>query len=243
MMLKTASIRAFSHEHELRPYQELLADTTALLNPLPLQRWLDLGCGSGQLSKALWMKSKGRLAEVVGMDCAAVNEADYEKLRGKLQPRASKDRLRFVADDFSHGLSRWSDSYFDGVVSGPALWMTKAYDRILAEVFRVLRPGAQFVFSVNVPDPSWGKVTRSALSGAFQAKRPLHSLKRAWRIWSYGSWLKRESRRGRFHYLPSEVILQTLVRIGFVDIEQRTSFAGQAYIFNCRRSFAATLAA
>ena len=246
-----ACAKVFWSQHELPPYRELLTDTSAWLEPLPLQRWLDLGCGSGQLTKELWTKSRGRLAEVVGMDCAAVNETAYEKLRAHVQPRPAKDRLRFMTGDFSTGLETWNDAYFDGVVSGLALqyaesfsettgrWTTTGYDRILREVFRILRPGGQFVFSVNVPNPSWGKVAVKGLAGVFKARRPLHFLKRAWRIWSYGSWLKRESRRGRFHYLPREVILQKLVRLGFVDTEHRTSFAGQAYIFRCRRPFAA----
>ena len=257
-MLKTASVnywsddacaKAFWSQHELPPYRELLKDTSSWLEPLPLQRWLDLGCGSGQLTKELWTKSKGRLAEVVGMDVAALNELAYERLRAHVQPRPAKDRLRFVVGDFSSGLNTWHDSYFDGVVSGLALqyaesqtagrWTTSGYDRILSEVFRILRPGGQFIFSVNVPNPRWGKVAVNALSGVFQAPRPLHFLKRAWRIWSYGSWLKRESRRGRFHYLPHDIIMQKLVRTGFVDTEHRTSFAGQAYIFRCRRPFAA----
>ena len=35
--------KAFWSQHELPPYQELLRDTTAWLDPKPGQRWLDLG--------------------------------------------------------------------------------------------------------------------------------------------------------------------------------------------------------
>jgi len=51
----------------------------------------------------------------------------------------------------------------------------------------------------------------------------------------YGSWLKREARRGRFHYLPATTIREKLTAAGFVAIEHRVTFAGQAYLFRCVR--------
>lgn len=237
--------KAFWSQHELPPYQELLADTVALLDPRDGERWLDLGCGGGQLSKALWQHSRGRVAEIVGTDCAALNDRAYAKLREQVQPPCRPDQIRFLTADFSRGLPAWEDGRFDGVVSGLAIqyaesyceatgrWTTDGYDRLLAEVFRVLRPGGRFVFSVNVPEPRWGKVAWHSLAGTFRARKPLRYLKKAWRVWSYGNWLKRESRRGRFHYLPREVIAGKLPAAGFGAVEHRVSFAGQAFVFRC----------
>ncbi len=239
--------KAFWSQHELPPYQELLRDTTAWLDPKPGQRWLDLGCGGGQLSKAVWQRGSGQLAEVLGVDVASVNAEAYEKLRAKLSPAPSPNVLHFIASDFSKGFPQWDNGRFDGVVSGLALqyaeefseqsraWTQNAYDRILSEVHRLLKPGGTFVFSVNVPEPRWGQVAWQSLSGAFRARNPLRYLQKAWRIYSYGNWLKRESRRGRFHYLTVEQIRHKLEAIGFVAIESRTSFAGQAFVFRCHK--------
>jgi SAM-dependent methyltransferase len=243
----SACAKAFWSQHELPPYQELLADTRAWLEPKPLEKWLDLGCGGGQLTRLLWEASKGRLAEVVGVDCAPANLIAYDKMRSGL--RVVRDnRVRFLALDFSRGLSSWEESYFDGIVSGLAIhyaesyseatgrWTCEGYDRLLREVRRVLRPGGQFVFSVNVPDPSWGRVAWTAVRGVFKAPRPLRYLKKAWRIWRYGGWLKRESRRGRFHYLPIETVVAKLRAAGFEGIRHKVSFAGQAYLVRCRKA-------
>lgn len=239
--------KAFWNQHELPPYQELLRDTADWLTPTIGQRWLDLGCGSGQLSRVLWEKSAGKIEAVVGVDVAAVNELAYAKLRASLEPRPTAACLRFVTCDFVRGLADWPSGQFDGAVSGLSLqyaesfdeqtgaWTDTGYDAVLANVARLLKPGGEFVFSVNVPDPTWSKVAWHSLAGAFRKSSPVRYLKNAYRMWTYGNWLTRESRRGRFHYLPIEAIFAKLERSGFHAIEHRLSYAGQAYLIRCRR--------
>lgn len=245
--LDTKCAKAFWNQHTLPPYQQLLADTIAWLGPRPGERWLDLGCGSGQLSRALWHESGGRVAEVVGLDCAAVNAEAYRKLRAAEPTPIPEERVRFVCANFCTGLAGWPAGYFDGVVSGLAIqyadsysevegrWTTAAYDTVLTEVGRVLRPGGRFVFSVNVPKPAWGRVALSSLGGVFQTKKKLRFLQKAYRMWSYGGWLTRESRRGRFHYLPLPAITSRLAAAGLVGCESKLSYSNQAYLIRCHK--------
>jgi ubiquinone/menaquinone biosynthesis C-methylase UbiE len=244
---ESACARAFWGQQDLPPYRKLLADTTAWLDPQPGQRWLDLGCGCGQLTQALWVKSGGTVGEIVGVDCAAENEKAFHKLRAVVRPTPPEGRIRFVCSNFSKGLVAWSEGHFAGVVSGLAIqyaesyskergrWTTDAYDHLLAEIYRVLQGGGWFVFSVNVPEPSWGKVGLRSLKGVFQVSRPARYLQKMLRMMRYGFWLTREARRGRFHYLPLSTIVAKLAATGFVAIEHRRSYAGQAYIFRCRK--------
>jgi SAM-dependent methyltransferase len=239
--------KAFWGQHELPPYQELLRDTAEWLEPVIGQRWLDLGCGSGQLSRVLWQKSQGKVEAIVGVDVAEINARAYATLRHMLDPTPTPMCLRFLARDFSHGFADWPAAQFDGVVSGLSLqyaeayaenaggWNESAYDRVLAEVYRLLKPGGVLVFSVNVPDPAWSKVAWHSLSATFRKTQPIRYLKNAWRMWSYGNWLTRESRRGRFHYLPLETIVEKLLTAGFIAVEDRLSYAGQAYLVRCRK--------
>jgi SAM-dependent methyltransferase len=243
----SACARAFWGQQELPPYRRLLEDTTAWLAPLPGQRWLDLGCGCGQLTLALWVKSGGRLCRITGLDCAAENEKAFRKLRRRAQPPADEGQVDFLCSDFSSGLARWPQAHFDGVVSGLAIqyaeaysehsgcWTEEGYDHLLAEVFRVLRPQGWFVFSVNVPEPAWGKVALRSLKGFLGARRPVRYLTKSWRMMRYGSWLKREARRGRFHFLPITVVVGKLAGLGFTNIEHRLSYARQAYLIRCRK--------
>ena len=239
--------RAFWGQQHLPPYQRLLADTAAWLDPRPGEHWLDLGCGCGQLTRALWTKSRGTLREIVGLDCAAVNEQAFAKLRAALQPPPAEEAIHFVPCDFSAGLPAWRDGHFDGVVSGLAIqyaecysgesggWSTEAYDRLLREVYRVLRMDGPFVFSVNVPEPAWGQIALRSLSGVLRARRPGRYLRDAMRMLRYGAWLTREARRGRFHYLPLPVIMDKLEAAGFTAIEHCLSYARQAYLIRCRK--------
>jgi SAM-dependent methyltransferase len=243
----SACARAFWGQQELPPYRQLLTDTSAWLNPRSGERWLDLGCGCGKLTEALWRKSQGTVREIVGLDCAADNAQAFQKLRAGVRPTASEENIRFLQSDFSAGLARWEKGRFDGIVSGLAIqyaesysekhrcWTTDAYDRLLADVQRLLRWGGSFVFSVNVPEPCWCKVALYSLWGAFNARRVVRYAENAFRMWRYGCWLKRQARTGRFHYLPLTTVIRKLTDYGFTAIEHRLSFAGQAYLIRCRK--------
>ena len=242
----TKCAKAFWGQHELPPYRQLLNDTVDWAEPEPGEKWLDLGCGGGALTKALWDKSFGQVADVLGLDVAAINGDAYAKLRRSLEPPPG-DRIRFQTHDFSTGLAPLADESFDGVISGLSIsyaesfdeatgaWTTEAYDRLLREVFRILTADGRFVFSVNVPNPAWGRVAWKSLAAARKSDRPLKYLKKSWRMLRYGAWLKKEARTGRFHYLTADVITAKLSAAGFRRIEHRLSYVGQAYIFRCRK--------
>ncbi len=234
--------KAFWSQQEVRPYRQLLSDTLDQCNPSGGEKWLDVGCGSGPLTAGLWERSQGSVAEIVGLDCAAINEEAYARLRATLSPSPGQ-RVRFLCHDFSAGLSLLAGNSFDHAVSGLSItyaeawdevaerWTDTAYDHVLEEVFRVLRPGGRFVFSVNVPEPKWWKVGLLSMGDIFRAGQPLRFLKRSMRMMRYGGWLKREARTGRFHYLPAATITEKLKAAGFGPISHTLSYAGQAFVF------------
>jgi hypothetical protein len=90
------------------------------------------------------------------------------------------------------------------------------------------------VFSVNVPEPSWGRVALAGITGLLRAPRVSRFVKNSLRMWRYGKWLSREAKLGRFHYFPVEEIVRRLTAAGFSNIEHRLSYAGQAYVLRCQ---------
>ena len=114
--------KAFWSQHELPPYRELLAHTSAWLDPQPGERWLDLGCGCGQLSRALWRRSAGRTQEIVGMDFATINATAYAKLRAGIAAATRRTGLALCGGNFRVDLGELAHgARFDGVVSGLAI--------------------------------------------------------------------------------------------------------------------------
>lgn len=237
--------RAFWTQRELPPYKELLRDTAAWLAAARGERWLDLGCGSGQLTRTIWEQSAGQVAQIVALDCAAANAEAIGKVRAR--GGDTEGRISFRHADFSDGLAALPQATFDGAVSGLAIqyaqhydagrgaWTTAAYDRVLADVCRALRPGGRFVFSVNVPRPAWLRVALFGVPGFFASRHPIKYVRNSLRMLRYGRWLKREAARGRFHYLPAETVAQKLLAAGFERVEHRVSFSRQAYVFRAYR--------
>src|SRR5262245_23764006 len=78
--------KSFWGQHDLPPYRQLLADTVGRAAPAAGERWLDLGCGGGALTRELWARSAGHVAEVVGLDCAGANAEAYARLATELTP-------------------------------------------------------------------------------------------------------------------------------------------------------------
>jgi|FLYN01.1.fsa_nt_gi trans-aconitate 2-methyltransferase len=104
-------------------------DVLKLLAPQPGERILDLGCGTGHLTK----KIADSGAQVVGLDNAA---SMIE------QARQNYPELAFIIADAS---SFTVDEPFDAVFSNAALHWIPAAEQVIACVWNALKPGGRFV--------------------------------------------------------------------------------------------------
>jgi len=110
----------------------LLGDVTGL-------RVLDAGCGDGYYSEQLYDKA----FEIKAFDVSNLMVKNFnERLSGKL-----------LADtrDFESSLDLYENEYFDVVVSGLVLHYVSDLKLAYSEVYKKLKMGGVFIFSINHP--------------------------------------------------------------------------------------------
>ena len=144
--------KSFWGQHDLPPYRRLLADTVDRAAPAAGERWLDLGCGGGAVTRELWGEVRGSGG---GGGQPGLCSQKRRGVRGAACGRTNAATRRPGADyvhDFSDGLGLFADGRFEGVVSGLSIsyatssdpetgeWTTAAYDRLLAEAWARPRP-------------------------------------------------------------------------------------------------------
>jgi ubiquinone/menaquinone biosynthesis C-methylase UbiE len=116
--------------------------TLALLGDVKDLAVLDLGCGTGEYTRALLQAGA---ATVVGLD----NSPDMLNHARRNAPAAN-----FVQASMDDELP-FADQSFDRIVAGLCFDYVFDWPRLFAELFRVLRPDGEPVFSMEHPNSRW----------------------------------------------------------------------------------------
>jgi hypothetical protein len=163
-------------------------------------------------------------------------------------PKQQRSKIEFVQADFSQGLGNlFLPESFDGVTAGLCVsyaenwnatsqcWDDQAYQRLLRDVYTILRENGCFVFSTNVPGYSYWLLASKSWRQIFLTwKLPLALIVTSVMLYQ-SRWLRHSVSEGRFHYLPAKEIVQILHGIGFRDVHYQLSYAGQAWVFHARK--------
>lgn len=122
-------------------------------SPLPLSlkncKILDLGCGTGR-DCYLASYLAGEAGEVVGIDMTdeqlsiANKYIDHQMDQFQFKKRNVKFIKGYIEELELLGLP---NNYFDVVISNCVLNLSPAKDKVLEQVYRVLKPGGEFYFS------------------------------------------------------------------------------------------------
>lgn len=105
-------------------------------------RAFEIGCGTGMTTLALLHGRDDLIITAVDNEPAMLDQA-----RKNLAPWMEQGRLQLVEADALSALKAQSESHFDLVASGYAVhnFLDSYRARVMAEVFRVLKPGGLFV--------------------------------------------------------------------------------------------------
>ncbi len=114
-----------------QPFLDLLA----LVKPRPGMRTLDLGCGTGELTRLAHQRLGA--AETLGLDRSEAMLRRAAQVEG--------GGLRFQQGDLADASGHW-----DLVLSNAALHWLPGHDQLVPRLCRLLRPGGQL--AVQVPD-------------------------------------------------------------------------------------------
>ncbi|MEK7535442.1 MAG: methyltransferase domain-containing protein [Patescibacteria group bacterium] len=236
--------QAFADQREALPYKEMLRD---IMNALTIETgsdWIDLGCGSGRISQALWEKASGDIT-ITAMDCSEEAGKIYLDYAREFNPVPQNGAIRFRLGNVSHRLP-FMGGKFHGVVASLVLtyaedwdittgmWTRWAFDNALREVHRILVDGGQLVLTNNTPNPDFLRIFLRSWRQLVSRKGP-RLIRNSATMLSFGRWLKRSAVEGRFHYLPESELVQSLRDAGFRDIQCQLTYADQAYLVRCRK--------
>jgi SAM-dependent methyltransferase len=111
-----------------------------LLDLRPNSSALEVGCGSGDYALHLAKKVGCRL---VGLD---INELGVRNANQLAQARGLASEVRFEQCDASKDLP-FADDTFDAVFANDVLCHLPGRPEVLAEMFRILKPGGRMLFS------------------------------------------------------------------------------------------------
>jgi len=120
-----------------RSFPEDLDRITALMDPKPHQRVLDLACGPGNFTRNIARYSKD--TKIVGFDLAK----QMLKRAVDLSPVSEYANVCYMRGDAL--AMPFESETFDAVMCCAALQLFTDYDRALGEISRVLKPGGAFV--------------------------------------------------------------------------------------------------
>ena len=133
MPATSATWNALKYDENYSFVWKLAGEMLALLDAKPGERIVDLGSGTGHLTRQL----AERGAEVVGVDASREMIAEARRLHPGLRFEIADGRSFDVGESF------------DAVFSNAALHWMPEQERVFARVFAHLRPGGRFVFEMG----------------------------------------------------------------------------------------------
>ena len=144
-------------------------DLLALVEARPAMRVVDLGCGTGELTRLLHQRLKA--GETLGLDSSAAMLAKSQAFAG--------DGLRFEQRDIGEFAA---EGEFDLVFSNAALHWLPCHEALLARLTAALKPGGQLAVQVPANDDHPTHTVAAELARQSPFREAMQGYERHWPV-------------------------------------------------------------
>jgi len=228
----------YSNLEKSWPYRNLTKSVESFIEPKEKDIWLDVACGPAKMSEMIFRKSKGKIEKIIAIDI--ILEPAKKRLENLKSQIPIELRYASITDPLP-----FPDNFFDGIVANLCLPYVidfegkkgkDALEAILAEMFRILKPGGHLVWSTpkknvhfqwnflhSIPDMLniWEYIFRKDISRILQGTRILgHALK-----------IQENGKNRIYTFLPKEDLEELLLKkIGFINPSWKKTFSQQVLV-------------
>jgi ubiquinone/menaquinone biosynthesis C-methylase UbiE/esterase/lipase len=214
------------------------------------QKILDAGCGIGNyglfiLTKELYRKLHGppHLSPIsyVGVDfledATAQASRKIKELESEFKTKASL--LYRAADFFDHQFVvadlemyiPFPDNFFDQVCANFVLSYLQNPDKVIRELWRVLRPGGKIVISSLKPNADLSEVYRNFISVAESPRE----IEEGRKLLSNAGMIRLKEVVGVYHFYNEKELKATVRKAGFRRVKTFHAFGNQANLVVCSK--------
>ena len=209
--------------NELIPYRNMIHEISNLLNTNKDSVILDAGCGTGNLCKALLKPNRS----VIGIDrCTPMLKIARPKLNGQAEIKEM---------DINKQLE-FPSNMFDGAALINVLYVVEEPERVLKEIYRVLKPSGTLVLVNPVPNINTNNAFYEHCKlSHFNMFKNLKLILKLSIVGAINFLISIKGKKKNYHFISQENLSKMLQNQGFEVVSSKITYADECYMFVARK--------